>query len=93
MNVVEKFLGTPMAAPETPVMRRLRVAVITLSTSLAFGILMVGLLSSLWGPVVTGGTFAFLILISVVTGAIYFIAKSRRDDAWLDQLVADERIA
>lgn len=93
MNAVEKLLGTPMAAPETPGMRRLRVAVITLATLLALGILIVGPLSALLGPVVTGGTFALLILTTVVTGAIYFIAKSRRDDAWLDQLVADERIA
>lgn len=93
MNAIEKFLGTPMAAPETPGMRRLRVAVITLSTLLAVGILMVGPLSSLWGQVMTGGTFALLILTTVVTGAVYFIRKSGRDDAWFDQLVADERIA
>lgn len=93
MSAIEKFLGTPMAAPESPGMRRLRVAVITLSTSLAIGILMVGPLSALCGPVVTGATFALLILTTVVTGAVYFIRKSRRDDAWLDQLVADDRIA
>ena len=89
MNVVEKVLGTPMAAPETRRMRRMRFAVITLAGMLAAGIPMVGALSALRGPVVTGGVLALLLLTTAATGATYFIRKSRLDDDWLDHLIAE----
>ena len=93
MNAVEKLLGAPMAAPETSGMRRFRFAVIALAATLVVGILMVGPLRVLCGPVVTGGILALVLLTTVVTGAIYFLRKSRLDGAWLDQLIANDRTA
>lgn len=93
MNAIERVLGAPMAAPETQGMRRLRISVIALAAMLAVGFLMVGPLRALSGPVVTGGVLAGLLLTTVLTGAVYFIRKSRLDDAWLDQLVAKDGTA
>ena len=93
MNAVEKLLGAPMAAPETARMRRLRIAVITLASTLGVGIPLTSTLRTLLGPVVTGALLAVALLITAVTVAVYFIRKSRLDDAWLDQLIAGDGTA
>lgn len=87
MSVLEKVMGPPMAAPETAAMRRLRMTVIVLASLLGAGPLLVGAIDAALGPIVTGAVFAVLLAVTLPTGAIYFVGKSRRDDAWLDQLI------
>lgn len=93
MSAIEKLLGAPMAAPETSGMRRFRLAVITLASTLAAGVLLASTLRSLLGPVVTGGVLGILLVATAAIAAVYFTRKARLDDAWLDQLVADDRVA
>jgi hypothetical protein len=89
MNVLERVVGAPMAAPETAASRRLRLVVIWLASVLGVGVLLIGTICSVIGPVVTGALFAFLLAATLVTGAVYFIRKARRDDAWLEHLILD----
>lgn len=87
MSVLEKVMGPPMAAPETPALRRLRFAVITLAALLGSGVLAAGAIDSALGPVITGALLAALLVSTLVTGRVYFAGKMRRDDAWLDHLI------
>jgi purine-cytosine permease-like protein len=89
MSLLERLMGPPMAAPETPRMRRQRIALMWLSSMLGVGVLLVGAIRALLGPVVTGAAFAVLLLSTIVFGAVYFIGKARRDDAWLEHLILD----
>ena len=91
MKLAEKIMGVPMAAPETAPMRRLRMTVIALATMLCIGIVLIGTIRRALGPVVTGGLFAVLLGVTGIAGTFYFVRKSRRDDAWLDQLIATDR--
>ena len=91
MNLAEKIMGVPMAAPETTPMRRLRLTVIALASTLCVGIVLIGSIRGVFGPVVTGGLFAVLLGVTGIAGTFYFVRKSRRDDAWLDQLIATDR--
>lgn len=91
MNLAEKIMGVPMAAPETAAMRRLRLLVITLAATLCIGIVLIGTIRGALGPAVTGGLFAVLLGVTGIAGTCYFVRKSRRDDAWLDQLIAADR--
>ena len=91
MNAIEKLLGTPMAAPESRAMRRFRIVVITLASTLAVGILLTSTLRVLLGPVVTGGLLATMLVVTGAAGAFYFTLKARLDDAWLDEFIADDR--
>ena len=91
MNLAEKVMGPPMAAPETVPMRRLRLTVIALAAALCFGLVTIGSIRAALGPVVTGGLFAGLLAATLLVGSVYFVRKARRDDAWLDQLIAKDR--
>ena len=91
MNLAEKIMGVPMAAPETAPMRRLRMTVIALALTLCLGILLIGNIREALGPVLTGGLFAVLLGVTGIVGTFYFVRKSRRDDDWLDQLIAKDR--
>ena len=91
MNLAEKIMGVPMAAPETAPMRRLRLTVIALASTLCVGIVLIGSIRGVLGPVVTGGLFAVLLGVTGIVGTSYFVRKARRDDAWLDHLIATDR--
>ena len=91
MNLAEKIMGVPMAAPETAPMRRLRLTVIALASALCTGILLIGSIRGALGPVATGGLFAVLLAVTGCAGTFYFVRKERRDEAWLDQLIASDR--
>lgn len=74
------FLKTPMAAPETRGLRRLRRLWMALCWSLALAVLLLPVLKALMGQ------WAALpaLLLAVVTplhGLVYFRAKARADDA------------
>ena len=91
MKLAEKIMGVPMAAPETAPMRRLRMTVIALAATLCLGLVLIGSIRGALGPVVTGGVFAVLLGVTGIAGTFYFVRKARRDDAWLDQLIAKDR--
>ena len=91
MKLVEAVFGPPMAAPESIGMKRLRLAVIALAGTLAGGILGIGIARALLGPVAAGALLAVLLLVTVALGTLFVVRKLRRDDAWLDQLIAKGR--
>ena len=84
-------MGVGMAAPETPGMRRLRITVIGMAVVPGAGVLSIKTIALMCGPVVTGGLFAGLLGATLATGAVYFARKARRDDAWLDHLIAKRK--
>jgi polyferredoxin len=89
VSLLERVMGPPMAAPETPRMRRQRRAVMWLASVLGVGVLFIGAIRGLLGPVVTGAAFGVLLVSTIVFGTVYFIGKARRDDAWLEHLILD----
>ncbi|WP_022676664.1 hypothetical protein [Novosphingobium sp. B-7] len=75
------FMKTPMAAPETAALRRMRKLWMALCWLLALAVLLLPILKALVG------TWAALpaLLLAIVTplhGLVYFRAKARADDAF-----------
>lgn len=83
MMPLERLFGSPMAAPETAAMRKLRFAFTGFAMLSGIGVLGIGLLVKLVGPVIAGGALLALIAVSTVLGLIFFIVKTRRDDRWI----------
>ncbi len=78
------LLPVPLAAPETPTLRRARVRVIMGCAVLATTVLFFGELRTLARPLAfpwLGATFTFVI----VQGRLWLKAKNAADDAWLMQ--------
>ncbi len=80
---IDKHLPAPMAAPETPRLRRLR---LTLVVQLA----LLAILTAAWGPIaataartVAALAWVALAFASLIVGLQWLIAKIRADDAWL----------
>ena len=88
MTVLERVMGPGMAAPETPGMRHLRIALIGMAALLGAGVLSIETVVHVFGPVATGAIFAGLLVGTLATGGVYFARKARRDDVWLDHLIA-----
>ena len=65
--------------------------VIALASTLCIGIVLISTIRGALGPVVTGGLFAVLLVVTGIVGTFYFVRKARRDEAWLDQLIAKDR--
>ncbi|RIA46271.1 hypothetical protein DFR49_0807 [Hephaestia caeni] len=76
------MLRTPMAAPETRMLRRSRHLWQLLCVSLAISILCLRPLRALAGPS-AGVLCAALLFAVLVSGFRYFRAKNAADDAWL----------
>jgi len=73
------FLLTPMAAPETPRLRRLRWALVLLCMGLAIAAPLNTASVALFGPL--GALPALLLLAAApITGVVYFCAKARADE-------------
>lgn len=74
------FLLTPMAAPETPRLKRLRRALVLLCMGLAIAAHLNTASVALFGPV--GALPALLLLAAApITGVVYFRAKARADES------------
>jgi hypothetical protein len=84
MKWFEALVGPPMAAPETTVMRRLRHTFISLAALSALGIVSLGLISAVIGRAATGGVLLLVMSGTVLIGIVYFVRKTRADDAWFD---------
>lgn len=77
------FLTTPMAAPETPGLRRLRYGWQALCLTLAASIVAQDTLRGLVGHLVPAAT-GVLLAATVLTTILYLGAKHRADTAFLD---------
>ena len=79
------LLRTPMAAPETPALRRMRRRWQALCVLLAFGVLLVGPLERLLGR---AGVCAVAALLAgtLLQTALYWWRKTRADAAFLEDV-------
>ena len=82
------FLKTPMAAPETPGLRALRMVVLTLAVALALSIALLKPIRAVLGAG-AGGAVAGLLVALFVLVPVYVIRKNRADGAYLDDLLRD----
>ncbi len=78
------LLRTPMAAPETPALRRLRLTWQGLCLGLAGGIAMIRPLRALLGQAAPAVVACLLVATLSVTAA-YLVRKNRADTAYLDR--------
>lgn len=75
------FIATPMAAPETPRLRRLRQAWVLLCAALMLAVILNPASVARFGPL--GALPALLLLIAApIVGLVYWRAKARADAAW-----------
>lgn len=83
MNWAEQLFGTPLAAPETVFMRRLRFIFIVSAGTIVIGILAIDIVSAVLGRAGAGAFLLVLLLIAACSGSLFFHKKVRVDDAWL----------
>ena len=81
------MLKTPMAAPETPALKAMRLAIPWSAIGLAIAICALQPLRAVLGAG-AGGALAGLVLALVVLVPVYVIAKNRADNAYLDASLA-----
>ena len=81
------ILRTPMAAPETPALKAMRLAILWSAIGLAIAICALQPLRAVLGAG-AGGALAGLVLALVVLVPVYVIAKNRADNAFLDARLA-----
>jgi uncharacterized membrane protein len=81
------ILRTPMAAPETPALKAMRLAILWSAIGLAIAICALQPLRAVLGAG-AGGALAGLVLALVVLVPVYVIAKNRADNAYLDASLA-----
>ena len=75
------FMATPLAAPETPRLRRLRQSWVLLCAALMLAVIFNPASVALFGPL--GALPALLLLIAApIVGLVYWRAKMRADAAW-----------
>jgi hypothetical protein len=83
MSLLERLIGPPMAAPETPWLRRLRWFMICGLETCAAQILLLDWLIGMFGRVSTGVAVAVSLIVTVVASCLYVVRKSRADDRWM----------
>ena len=81
------MLRTPMAAPETPALKAMRLAILWSAIALAVAIYSLQPLRTALGAGAVGA-LAGLVLALVVLVPVYVIAKNRADNAFLDASLA-----
>ena len=81
------MLRTPMAAPETPALKAMRLAILWSAIGLAIAICALQPLRAVLGAG-AGGALAGLVMALVVLVPVYVIAKNRADNAFLDASLA-----
>lgn len=83
MRILENLMGSPMAAPESRFMRRLRMVFIGLASGTMGGIAALGSIVGLVGRAGAGALLAALIGATLLVGLIFFIRKHSIDDRWI----------
>ena len=81
------ILRPPMAAPEPPALKAMRLAILWSAIGLAIAICALQPLRAVLGAG-AGGALAGLVLALVVLVPVYVIAKNRADNAFLDASLA-----
>ena len=81
------ILRPPRAAPETPALKAMRLAILWSAIGLAIAICALQPLRAVLGAG-AGGALAGLVLALVVLVPVYVIAKNRADNAFLDASLA-----
>lgn len=81
------MLRTPMAAPETPRLKAMRLTILVCAALLVVTIVSLAPLRSVIGNG-AGGIAALLIGVLAILVPVYATTKNRADNAYLDQLVA-----
>ena len=92
MRHLLEFLKTPMAAPETPGLRAMRLTILACCVLLLPSMLLLTYLRALLGNVAVG-LIAGLISTLAVLVPVYVHAKTRADDAHLAALISPDRRA
>lgn len=83
MKLLERLFGPPMAAPESPAMRRLRVGFIGSAAASALGVAAIDAVAAMFGRAAAGGALALLLLFTVIGGGLFLVRKARIDERWL----------
>lgn len=83
MKALERWIGPPMAAPETATMRTLRFVVVASTCASALGIAGIDLIIEACGRAATGAALLVTIAIAALSAAVFFYRKIRLDDRWL----------
>jgi hypothetical protein len=83
MKLAARIFGAPMAAPETPTMRRLRISAIRCCASSALSVAGVDVIASLCGRAAAGAIVLAMLGVTVAIAILFLIRKTRIDDAWL----------
>lgn len=82
------FLRTPMAAPETRVLKVMRMATLAICLSLIVSIAAIGPLKAAIGTG-AGALVAGQLLVLIALVPTYWVVKTRADDAWLSHLLEE----
>lgn len=80
-HVLLEFMATPMTAPETPALRKMRLCWVALCALLCAGVSGI----SLWTSLIGQWASSLVLVLAISTpcvGWIYFSAKTKADDAW-----------
>lgn len=83
-----EWLKTPMAAPETRALRAMRMAILTITIVIVISIVAIVPLRAAIG-IGAGAVVAGLLLVLAVLVPVYFLMKTRADDAHLTALLAE----
>lgn len=82
------LLRTPMAAPETKALKRMRMTILSICAILLVSIAALAPLRAAVG-IAAGGVVAALLAVLAVLVPIYVVTKNRADDRHLDTLCQD----
>ncbi|MGY6637198.1 MAG: hypothetical protein ACXIUO_08680 [Erythrobacter sp.] len=82
------WLKTPMAAPETRTLKSMRCAIIAISFAIVISLVAIAPLRTAIG-IGVGAVVAGLLLVLAVLVPVYFIMKTRADDAHLTALLGE----
>ena len=88
MKALERWIGPPMAAPETAFMRTLRFVVVASTGVSALAIAGIDLIIAQCGRAATGAALLAMISVAALSAAIFFYRKIRADDRWLMECCA-----
>ena len=83
MKALERWIGPPMAAPETATMRALRFVVVASTGASALGIAGIDRIIAQCGRAATGAALLAMIAAAALSAAVFFYRKLRADDRWL----------
>lgn len=88
MLTVLDWLTTPLAAPETPALKAMRLAIMAMNSAIVVSLVALAPLRAAIG-IGAGAVVAGLLLILAVLVPVYLIMKTRADDTHLAALLGE----